>query len=36
MKDWLLRHRPGQGPAAVIGAVGFIGLMQVFPALGCG
>jgi hypothetical protein len=36
MKAWLLRHRPKPAAGAVIGAVGFTGLMQVFPALGCG
>jgi hypothetical protein len=36
MKAWLLAHRPGPAAAAVIGAVAFTGLMQLFPALGCG
>jgi hypothetical protein len=36
MRSWLLRHRPTPAVGAVIGAVGFTGLMQIFPALGCG
>ena len=36
MLAWLKAHRPGPLGGTLIGAVGFIGLMQIFPFLGCG
>jgi hypothetical protein len=36
MRHWILRHRPGPVAGAAIGAAAMVGLVRLFPALGCG